>query len=472
MSALFGRDVVFVGPSLTRVEAEASRPGVRVLPPAGLGDVMSVVRDLAPRAVVLIDGVFHSRMSVFHKELLFALDRGTWVLGAASIGALRAAECEQFGVIGVGDIFRMFSSGELVDDDEVALAHGDEASGYVHLSDAMVTVRAAIEGLVADGLVSDSERDSLLARQKNRWFPERHTSHIARDLFELGADPGRIDAVRRSLAGGYRDPKRDDARAALLALNELPSGPFPEEWRPHTSMTSVFRAALVRETRVLDGDQFSVRTDDIRRRAALHDADYSDIVRTARTKLALRALSLWLAGPVNPTEIASARVSVARRLGTTIECLAERARDLDMDEFALSQLVEREAHVTRMERSWFGSSAHGAITGPVLDEMRLAGLYCNHRDHARLEHELTTDFEFEPPLTSAEVVGAFASLTGTEPVRDLASMAETLELGSAAEMLESMLVTVKAGSMLFGLAPARVQARERIEDDPLMSRGR
>ena len=90
-------EVVFLGPSLSREEAESIRPGALVLPPAGLGDVMSVARTMTPRAIVLIDGKFHSHMSVFHKELLYALDLGVWVIGASSIGALRAAECERFG---------------------------------------------------------------------------------------------------------------------------------------------------------------------------------------------------------------------------------------------------------------------------------------------------------------------------------------------------------------------------------------
>ena len=45
---------------------------------------------------------------------------GTQVFGAASMGALRAAELAPFGMIGVGAIFAAYRDGRLTGDDEVA----------------------------------------------------------------------------------------------------------------------------------------------------------------------------------------------------------------------------------------------------------------------------------------------------------------------------------------------------------------
>src|SRR5438477_3089616 len=92
--------VAFLGPSLPAAEAR----GFTVLPPARQGDVWRALR-LRPRAIALIDGVFESQPSVWHHEILDALDSGVQVFGGASMCALRAAELYSFGMVGVGRIF-------------------------------------------------------------------------------------------------------------------------------------------------------------------------------------------------------------------------------------------------------------------------------------------------------------------------------------------------------------------------------
>ena len=59
----------------------------------------------------LIDGYFDGVPAVAHKEILWALDQGIRVLGAASMGALRAAELAPFGMEGVGAIWRDYADG-------------------------------------------------------------------------------------------------------------------------------------------------------------------------------------------------------------------------------------------------------------------------------------------------------------------------------------------------------------------------
>ncbi|RUX88390.1 hypothetical protein EN930_18015 [Mesorhizobium sp. M7A.F.Ca.CA.004.11.2.1] len=79
-----------------------------IAPPARCGDVMRAVLE-GRKVIGLIDGLFESGPAVWHKEILFALDAGCRLLGAASMGALRAAECWQFGMIGIGKSSRIIS---------------------------------------------------------------------------------------------------------------------------------------------------------------------------------------------------------------------------------------------------------------------------------------------------------------------------------------------------------------------------
>ena len=103
--------IVFLGPSLAASEAQSIAP-CTLMPPARQGDVWRALK-LRPRAIALIDGIFESQPSVWHHEILDALDAGVPVFGGASMGALRAAELHRWGMVGTGRIFRWYRDGEL-----------------------------------------------------------------------------------------------------------------------------------------------------------------------------------------------------------------------------------------------------------------------------------------------------------------------------------------------------------------------
>jgi hypothetical protein len=116
--------IVYVGPSLYGVQVERL-PGELWRGPAGQGDILKDVITIAPRQIVLIDGVFHQSLAVWHKEIVYALLEGVIVIGAASMGALRAAELHRYGALGVGRVFELYRDGE-EDDSLVAMAFEEE----------------------------------------------------------------------------------------------------------------------------------------------------------------------------------------------------------------------------------------------------------------------------------------------------------------------------------------------------------
>lgn len=58
--------------------------------------------------IVILDGEFGQSRSVSPKEILGVLDGGKTVVGAASMGALRASELDRYGMIGVGWVYDYF----------------------------------------------------------------------------------------------------------------------------------------------------------------------------------------------------------------------------------------------------------------------------------------------------------------------------------------------------------------------------
>lgn len=219
--------LIFAGPSLPA----AHRPTDARLswhPPAAAGDLLRLAAD-PPAAICLIDGYFDQRPAPWHKEILLLLSQGVAVLGAASIGALRAAELDRFGMIGVGAIYRAYKEGRITGDDEVALVHGPEALDWAPLSVPMIELRA-----------------TLLAGCRRRLIaPEaaRGVRDAGRDIHFADRSWTRIEALHPGLEALHVPLKRLDALGCIAAALRVLTSPALIEPPPWTH----FMAALARE---------------------------------------------------------------------------------------------------------------------------------------------------------------------------------------------------------------------------------
>jgi hypothetical protein len=208
---------VFLGPTLHIGKAHELLPNAILLPPVNGGDVLSLLK-YNPTYLALIDGNFGTRPSVLHKEILFALANGCAVLGASSMGALRAAELHEYGVVGVGQVFEWYRDGHIVCDDEVALIHGPEETGYMAMSTALVDFRYALRKGIERGIVSESVSRQMFQLVKERHFADRTWDCIAAELSsELGgrASADKTVSMLRSLS-----VKRADAEKLLSLLSQ------------------------------------------------------------------------------------------------------------------------------------------------------------------------------------------------------------------------------------------------------------
>lgn len=280
--------ILFLGPTL---EADAARRlwtascRLEIRPPAAQGDVYAAARE-APWGIALVDGYFEHVPSVWHKEILWALSQGVRVYGAASMGALRAAELESFGMVGVGRIFEAFRDGVLERDDEVAVAHGPAETGYRRLSEALVDLRFALEAAEADGAVDGSARRLLVQLARDTFYPYRHWEGVLEAAHLQGVD---TSSLQDWLGSRYRSTKREDAIQLLAEICQAATDPAAAtrppagEPVPETSLWLRFRreteerlaaesaqrellAGVVDELRLADPAAYG----DLRHRALLH----------------------------------------------------------------------------------------------------------------------------------------------------------------------------------------------------------
>ncbi|KZK86784.1 TfuA-like protein [Pseudovibrio sp. W64] len=212
---------VFLGPSLALSDAQAVLDAT-YLPPASQGDVYRAVEDGA-RMIGIIDGYFEQVPSVWHKEILWAMSRGVHVYGAASMGALRAAELATFGMTGVGKVFQAYHEGRLEDDDEVAIAHGPAELGYPKLSEAMVNIRATLDRAESQHVICKELREFCEATAKSSHFPERSYKRLLSSI-EGQADCDEIETFRGWLLAEQVDVKRDDALEMLQTMASQQAG--------------------------------------------------------------------------------------------------------------------------------------------------------------------------------------------------------------------------------------------------------
>ena len=245
------RAVVFCGPTLDAGEARGALDA-EILPPAQQGDVLLAARRGAG-IIALVDGRFDQVDAVAHKEILWAMAEGVHVLGAASMGALRAAELHAFGMEGVGAIYEGYASGAIEDDDEVAVTHGTEETGFRALSEAMVDLRATAAAATAAGAIGEDDAEVLLAAAKGLFYPDRVIPTVLAEAARRGLRSEAGAAFRDVWArGGRVSQKRADALALLQVVRARLGGEIePKRVRytfAHTdAWAAVCRRALARE---------------------------------------------------------------------------------------------------------------------------------------------------------------------------------------------------------------------------------
>lgn len=208
--------VVFLGPSLSRARAEQILQA-DFRPPAKRGDIYRAAREGA-RVICLIDGVFFQDCSVAHKEVLYALEAGARVVGASSMGALRASELDVYGMEGIGSIYQAYKSGRLVSDDEVALVF--DPFTWEPRSEPLVNIRFNLDLAWQKGVIDASSKDRLFHSAQAQYFPERTYERMLAAAEGLVPEKER-QRFREFLAEEKRDFKMEDAVLALQRAREI-----------------------------------------------------------------------------------------------------------------------------------------------------------------------------------------------------------------------------------------------------------
>ncbi|MGE0119671.1 MAG: TfuA-like protein [Dongiaceae bacterium] len=396
------RICIFTGPTLPPAEA-AGILKAEYLPPAAIGDVYKAART-RPWAIGIIDGFFEATPSVWHKEVLWAMAEGIHVFGASSMGALRAAELADFGMVGVGAIFQAYRDGTLEDDDEVAVVHGPPELGYVQLNEAMVNIRATIGKAAEDGVLSATTAKALIGIAKALYYKQRNYERLLAEAAARRLPAEELARLKAWLPANQINQKRLDAIAMLRAIGEAQAAaPAPKAVSYIFEHTTLWESVERQFGSVENagGDRNAVDSawrngifDELRLDAALYARLRRDAVlrawarRQARSDGAEPALA----------ELQEATRRFRKRMGFRSPDELEtwmRARGLDRDAFM--QLMGDESRRQRLDEA-IGAEVDDALN----DELSLAADFARLQSRAAEKHAvLRARGAEEPTLADA-----------------------------------------------------------------------
>lgn len=372
---------LFCGPTISAAEARAVLPEAVIHPPVRHGDLLRL--NAGPGDVVLIiDGVFHQSASVRHKEILALLADGATVAGCSSMGALRAAELDVYGMVGIGEVYRMYKDGVTDADADVAVTH-TEGGKIAQLSMAMVDLDSQLLDARHAGVIDEADRARLAVAMRDVHYTERTPRRLA--LLEA---PG-IDAFRTWL-DAHRDAgaKRRDALAALhlVARGEIGSS-APGAWAAGEWRTEYLNGWTDRHTGVVHEGHTVSR---------LACSQYEQVFDTGYPERWTRRVLAWIAGidlPESSTTAALAESAVlaAAETGLHSEDLTAEQRRQWLTAAEDTALAAQERLIRILVRSiGFGAAAPGPGGDPDEGTVKAVARAYAVNDRAAM-HGVTVD---------------------------------------------------------------------------------
>ncbi len=211
--------VIFTGPSLDRDKAREIFDRAVYMPPIQRGDATRAFEKGA-KIIGIIDGIFFDAVAVSPRELLSLLDKGVIIVGGSSMGALRAAELDVYGMIGVGHIYEMYKKREINSDDEVALIFAPDT--LKPLSEPLINIRYNLRTLAERNSIDIKTFESLLKIARGLYYPsrtyERMVNLAIREKLLTREEGNRIlDLIARNTI----DLKKIDAIKVIERIKEM-----------------------------------------------------------------------------------------------------------------------------------------------------------------------------------------------------------------------------------------------------------
>jgi hypothetical protein len=378
--------LVYVGPSLDNDQVLERIPDAIIRPPIRQSDLISDLLEYEPSHILIIDGEFSQNLSVWQKEIVYGLQLPgvKAIYGAASMGALRAADLADFGMIGCGAIFGWYDEGVITDESEVSLLYYRRPDGsYISTTIPLVNIRARLLTGIEEGALTLEQAEKVFAYARSIPWTER--THQA--LSRLG--PTWVDWL---LA---HDQKKADALELLCTFSSL---------RPRASFTApqiedlshCFKAQFERD-RLVEIKGTRVALQYIDQFITLHDIDYSQKLWDANNRAAALLLCDMYRVTLSQKEfdVEWSRFCARHNLATVeIHTQWLKENNINLREFC--RLMLENGRLRKLHRAIRVRSMHRRNTQRLLDYLRTADAYSYWAmEAAEFEKKITQSGQLE-----------------------------------------------------------------------------
>jgi TfuA protein len=203
--------LVFAGGSIraSDVEPDADRLWTR---PVEQGDLLAAVLD-GFDTILIIDGYFHTKFPCTTLEVMLAIEQCVHVFGAASMGALRAAELEAYGMTGMGYVYDTLKQQDIMGYHLVAQTYQEDDRP---LTVPLIEIRYFLEQARAAGVLEPAAFQAALDAADELHFMELTWSRF----FDGVADESLRAFYDRQGAAAF-EVKRLDAQLLLASYPRI-----------------------------------------------------------------------------------------------------------------------------------------------------------------------------------------------------------------------------------------------------------
>lgn len=359
------RVLIYAGPSLDADTIRDRIPDAIIKGPVKQGDFISDAMEYEPSHILIVEGAFHQNLSLWHKEIVWGLQIAgiKGIYGAASMGALRAADLANYGMIGCGRIYQWYFEGVILDESEVAsLYHQTEDGYWVSLTVPLVNVRAALLKGLETGLLDYEEAEEIFAQ--------------ARSIHWTARSPASMESLdpRLGLVLAAHNQKKIDALELICTFRDL-RRLEPALQLDQSALSGLFSAQFERDRAIYVGAR-EVKLQDLDAFITLHDQDYEEHTRDSDN----RTLALFLADIYRITATATELDAEWRRfsLRMGLRSLEEHnkwLRDNHMNGMELCRVLGEEARLRKLRRALMTRSGPRRRTQRLLDYLKLGRQY-------------------------------------------------------------------------------------------------
>ncbi|MBN2439442.1 MAG: hypothetical protein JXL20_12685 [Deltaproteobacteria bacterium] len=409
------KTVIFCGPTLSHPEAGRIMHAV-CLPPVKQGDVVSAFYRFRPQVIGIIDGMTYPEVSVWHKDILFALERGVAVYGAGAVGAVRAVELEKAGMVGIGAVYRKLKEMEVFAEDEVLSECAESKEGWIRLSEPLVNLRATFESARDRGVIRQDECAGLITAAGEVFFRERTLEAIFERASRKGLGADVIQRIADYSRDHYVDVQKQDAIALLHAIKNLPASSIPpEDDRRDQGPESYILHVLKHHDRDVEHDGAAFPLYSLAACAVLNHPEAEELAKKARDRLLLSYLSSLLGVRVSEEDADREALEFRKKHGLADDAefsdwlagndlLPEDFRNLMKDNARIRKLYDWSSLLPTRKQS----------TKMILDELRLRNQY---REYA----QLTADMEKMADSNEAAFIDGWRNANMGDLIRDHAA---------------------------------------------------